>query len=120
MEIGSWTLTGPKLNQPRPSWVALVIAFFLAAETFLEVAAVYPPYMSALAIGGSLWAAWMGVRRRALLAFALPTVSLAWLNPLLGGDWFSRTGFELYASHAALAMLFAVAAYTFLATERTK
>lgn len=120
MELGGWTLTGPKLNQPRPSWVALVIAFFLAAETFLEVAAVYPPYMSALAIGGSLWAAWVGARRRALLALALPAVSLAWLNPLLNGDWFTQTSFELFASHAALALLFAIGGYTFLATERAK
>ena len=120
MNIGGWTLVGPKLNQPRPSWVALVIAFFLAAETFLEVAAVYPPYMSVLAIGGSIWAAWMGVRRRALVALALPLVSLAWFNPLLGGDWFTRTGFELFAAHAALALLFAIAGYTFLASERAK
>lgn len=118
MNVGGWTLTGPKLSQPRPSWVALVIAFFLAAETFLEVATVYPPYMSVAAIGGSIWAAWMGVRRRALLALALPLVSLAWLNPWLGGDWFTQNSFELYASHAALALLFAVAGYTFLASER--
>ena len=118
MEIGGWTLTGPKLAQARPSWVALVIAFFLAAETFLEVATVYPPYMAVMAIAGSLWAGWTGFRRRALLALALPIVSLAWLNPLLGGDWFTETSFQLFASHAALAMLFAIGAYTFLASER--
>jgi hypothetical protein len=118
MEIGGWTLTGPKLKQARPSWVALVIAFFLAAETFLEVATVYPPYMSVLAIAGSVWAGWLGLRRRAALALVLPLVSLAWLNPLLGGDWFTQTSFELFTSHALLAMLFAIGAYTFLASER--
>jgi hypothetical protein len=45
-------------------------------------------------------------------------VSLIWVNPLLGGDWFSQLGPTIFLSHAALAMLFAVSGYTYQATEK--
>jgi hypothetical protein len=74
--------------------------------------------MSFLAIGASVWAMVMGIQAKAYFAFLFLPVSLIWLNPLLGGDWFDVVGTTLFLSHSALAMLFAVSGYTFQATER--
>ncbi|MEY3889312.1 MAG: hypothetical protein RI931_434, partial [Actinomycetota bacterium] len=52
-------------------------------------------------------------------AFAIP-VSLLWLNPLLGGSWLDEVGIEFLLIHSALALLYALYAYTFLASERIK
>lgn len=113
-----WSLLGQRPTKPRPNIVALVVAFLLAFETFVAVTAGYPTYMSLLAIGASAWALVMGIQAKALIAFAFIPVSLIWLNPLLGGDWFSEVGPTLFLAHSALAMLFAVSGYTFQATEK--
>jgi hypothetical protein len=75
-------------------------------------------YMSFLAIGASVWAIVTGIQAKAYVSFLFVPVSLIWLNPLLGGDWFSVVGPTLFFSHSVLAMLFAVSGYTFQATER--
>lgn len=114
----NWSLLGKRPANPRPNVIALVVAFLLGFETFVAVTDGYPSYMSLLAIGASVWAMVMGVQAKAYVSFLFLPVSLIWLNPLLGGDWFSTVGTTLFLSHAALAMLFAVAGYTFQATER--
>ena len=114
----NWSLLGKRPAKPRPNVIALVVAFLLGFETFVAVTDGYPSYMSLLAIGASVWAMVMGVQAKAYVSFLFLPVSLICLNPLLGGDWFSTVGTTLFLSHAALAMLFAVAGYTFQATER--
>lgn len=114
----SWSLLGQRPLKPRPNVVALVIAFLLGFETFVAVTDVYPTYMSVLAIGASSWALFLGVRSKAIFSLAFLPVSMIWLNPLLGGDWLNELGATLFLSHSALAMLFAVAGYTYLATEK--
>jgi small basic protein len=114
----SWTLFGIRPQRPRPNIIALVVAFLLGFETFVAVTDGYPTYMSLLAIGASAWAVVMGIRAKALIAFLFIPVALLWINPLLGGDWFSELGTNLFLSHSALAMLFAVSGYTFQATEK--
>ena len=112
-----WSLLGKRPAKPRPNVIALVVAFLLGFETFVAVTDGYPMYMSFLAIGASVWAMVMGIQAKAYVAFLFLPVSLIWLNPLLGGDWFSVVGTTLFLSHSALAMLFAVSGYTFQATE---
>jgi hypothetical protein len=113
-----WSLLGTRPSKPRPNIIALVVAFLLGFETFVAVSDGYPLHMSVLALVASAWALVVGIRARALLSFLFVPVSLIWLNPLLGGDWFSELGTNLFLSHAALAMMFAVSGYTFQATER--
>jgi hypothetical protein len=114
----NWSLLGKRPEKPRPNIIALVVAFLLGFETFVAVTDGYPSYMAFLAIGASVWAMVMGIQAKAYIAFLFLPVSLIWLNPLLGGDWFSSVGTTLFLSHSALAMLFAVSGYTFQATER--
>ena len=113
-----WSLLGKRPTKPRPNIIALVVAFLLGFETFVAVTDGYPSYMAFLAIGASVWAMVMGIQAKAFIAFLFLPVSLIWLNPLLGGDWFSVVGTTLFLSPSALAMLFAVSGYTFQATER--
>lgn len=114
----SWSLLGKRPTKPRPNVIALVVSFLLAFETFVAVTGQYPAYMSLLAIGASAWAVVMGIQAKALISLLFIPVSLIWLNPLLGGDWFSQLGPTIFLSHAALAMLFAVSGYTYQATEK--
>jgi hypothetical protein len=114
----NWSLLGKRPAKPRPNVIALVVAFLLGFETFVAVTDGYPSYMAFLAIGASVWAMVMGIQAKAYISFLFLPVSLIWLNPLLGGDWFSELGTTLFLSHSALAMLFAVSGYTFQATER--
>lgn len=115
----SWSLLGNRPAKPRPNVIALVVAFLLGFETFVAVNESYPAYMSVLALGASTWALVLGIRAKALFSLAFLPVALIWLNPLLGGDWFSELGTTLFLSHSALAMLFAVSGYTYQATERS-
>lgn len=114
----SWSLLGKRPLRPRPNIIALVVAFLLGFETFVAVGDSYPAYMSVLALGASTWALVMGIKAKALFSLAFLPVALIWLNPLLGGDWFSELGTTLFLAHSALAMLFAVSGYTYQATEK--
>ncbi len=115
-----WTLFGPKLDKPVANLVPLVLAFFFGAETFFELDAQYSPFMSIFAIAGSAFALRKGLEAKAYFGFVPMGLSLFWLNPLLGGDLFNEMSVLFFSAHAALALAFAVAAYTFWATERKK
>lgn len=116
--VDRWTLVGRRHRQPRPSWTAAVLAFLFAWQVMVDVPPRYPMYMTVLAFAGSAWFAWQGVRARALLAFLFVPVVLFWLDPLVGGDRFTAQGIGYFLPHAALSLLFGVAAYTWSATER--
>jgi hypothetical protein len=47
-------------------------------------------------------------------------LSLVWLNPLLGGDWFDSVSQVHFLAHSAFAMLFAIYAYTFMRMNVSK
>jgi hypothetical protein len=74
--------------------------------------------MAVLAWLSSGWITWFAIQKRALLGLLALPVSLFWLNPILGGVWFSTFGIEYLLTHAVLALLWAGCAYTFLATEK--
>jgi hypothetical protein len=114
----SWTLFGPKLSKPRPSLTVAAVAILFAAQTFTATDEVYPVYMCVLAWLSAAWITWFAVKKSALIGLLTVPVSLFWLNPILGGAWFSSFGVEYLLTHAALALLWAACAYTFMATEK--
>jgi len=113
-----WSIFGPKLTKPKPSWVFLVLAFLFAAETLIEFGSSYPLYMTLIALGGAAWAVYLGVQQRAYFAFAFVPVASIWLNNFFGGEWFNSLNFISFLSHALLALLFGIAGYTFGAWEK--
>ena len=116
--MSDWSIVGPRPIQPRPSWTAAGLAIVFAVTVMFDAPSVYPTYMSLLAFAGAGFALVQGVKARAGIAFAFPIVALAWLNPLFGGDWFTRDGWEFFFTHTTLSLMFATAAYTYMAEEK--
>lgn len=116
--MSNWSTVGPRPIQPRPSWTMAGLAVVFAITVMMDAPSSYPTYMSLLAFAGAGYACVQGVKARAGIAFVIPVVSLAWLNPLLGGDWFTRDGLEFFFAHTAFSLLLATAAYTYMAEEK--
>lgn len=114
----TWTLFGPKLTSPKPSWVFLVLAFLFAAETFIEFDTSYPLYMTLLALGAGAWALYLGIQKRAYISFLFVPVAGLWLNNFYGGEWFNSLNAISFIAHALLAILFGVVGYTYAAWEK--
>jgi hypothetical protein len=114
----TWTLFGTKIQKPRPSMSISAVAVIFAAQTFVPSGGDYPIYMCVIAWLSAAWICYAGYKSKALIAFLTIPVSLLWLNPLLGGDWFATMGVAYLLIHSALALTWAVCAYTFLATEK--
>lgn len=119
MDKANWSLLGERPKRPAPSWVAVILAFFFASQTFIQSGDGYPLYMTLFALFGSAWMLWLGVRARSTFSFLFLPLALLWLNPLLGGDPFTSFTVLMFAAHGLLAMAFGVAGYTFAARERT-
>lgn len=113
-----WTLLGKRPVPPSPSWLYVVLAFLLAIETFLVAQEVYPIYMAVAVIAAGAWASYTAIAAKSIFGLSVLPVSLLWLNPLLGGDWFTSLNATMFLSHSAMAMMFALVAYTHLARER--
>lgn len=114
----AWSPLGDHPARPRPSAVGIVLAVLFAWPVMVSVPPVYPKYMVVFAFAAAAWFSFEGLRHHALVAWLFPPVALLWLNPLSGGEWFTRTGPAFFLPHAALALLCAVAAYSFTATEK--
>lgn len=113
-----WSTWGAKPQNPAPSWTGLVLAFFFAAQTFVDNSTGYPAFMTWLGVGASLAMLLLGLRKGSWLAgFYLLTAAL-FLSQALGWLDFSGDLFAMFASHALLAVLLAIASYTFLASEK--
>jgi hypothetical protein len=113
-----WTLFGQRPKTPAPSWTAVILAFIFASQTFIDSSAGYPSYMSFLAFVSSLWFLYLGIQAKALFAPLFVVAGALFALPLLGVDSFTQMNVVTFTAHAFLALLFAVAAYTFNATER--
>ena len=118
--MSNWSIVGPRPIQPRPSWTVAGLAVVFAITVMMDAPSTYPTHMSLLAFAGAGYALVQGVKARAGIAFAFPVVALAWLNPLLGGTWFTRDGLEFFGAHTAFSLLLATAAYTYMAEEKFK
>lgn len=113
-----WTLFGASLEKPRPNLTTAAVAIVFAAQTFVPGEGAYPVYMCVLAWVSAAWITWLSVKKKALLGLLTLPISMLWLNPILGGHWFDAVGLEYLLTHAALALVWAGCAYTFLATEK--
>lgn len=113
-----WTIFGPRLEKARPNLSISAVAVIFASQTFLPSDGTYPVYMVFLAWISGAWIIWFGYKKRAILGLAAVPIATLWSNPLLGGHWFDKVGPEYLATHAALALVWAGCAYTFLATEK--
>lgn len=113
-----WSFFGKRVPNPAPSWAGLVLAFFFASQTFIDSSEGYPSYMIFLAFASSVWFGFLGFRKGAIFAILFPLAGSLWLSPLMGWDDFTQMNALAFTSHALLALLFGVAAYTFAANER--
>jgi hypothetical protein len=113
-----WSLLGKRPVPPSPSWLYVVLAFLLAVETFLVAPDVYPLYMAVAVIAAGAWASYTAIAAKSLFGLTVLPVALLWLNPIFGGDWFTSLNAMMFLSHSAMAMMFALVAYTHLARER--
>ena len=115
-----WTLRGPLIESPGPSWAVLVLAFLVGFETLLERGDSYPLYLTIVVFVSAGWLVFEGVRKKALLAFAaLPLASL-WADSALGGTLFVDKLVYFFGAHALYAVFLSVAGYTFMAYSRKK
>ena len=71
-----------------------------------------------LAFAGALYCVRAGLQACAWVSWLFVPVTLLWLNPLLGLTWFNQQSVFFFLSHSALAMLFGIAAYTYMAREK--
>jgi hypothetical protein len=117
-DTAMWTLLGKRPVPPSPSWVYVVLAFLLAVETFLVAPDVYPLYISVAVVVAGAWASYTAIAAKSLFGLSVLPVSLLWLNPIFGGDWFTSLNPVMFLSHSAMALMFALVAYTYLARER--
>ena len=115
----NWTLFGVKLAKPRPNMSISAVAILFAAQTFVSEEGAYPVYMCILAWASAAWITWQGAKKKVLLSLTTGPISLLWLNPVLGGNWFESVGVEFMVTHSLLALVWAFCAYTFLATEKS-
>ena len=115
-----WKPLGNYAKDARVSIAVAAIAVIFALETFLNPAGAYEPFMSALAFAAAAVAAYRAFKTKAYLGFLAVPLSLVWLNPLLGGDWFDSVSQVHFLAHSAFAMLFAIYAYTFMRMNVSK
>lgn len=115
-----WKPFGNYSKDARVSIAVSAIAVIFAAETFLNPAGAYETFMSPLAFAAAGVAGFRAFKTKAYLGFLALPLSLVWLNPLLGGDWFDSISQIHFAAHSAFAMLFALYAYTFMRMSVTK
>lgn len=114
----SWSLTGSKRAKPRPNFTISAVAVLFAAQTFATPTAVYPVFMCILVWASAAWITWWGIKARAYISLLALPLSLFWLEPIFGGTWFSKFGWEFMLTHSAVALIWALCAYTFLASEK--
>lgn len=109
-----WKPLGNYSKDARVSIAVSAIAVIFAAEVFLNPAGSYESFMSVLAFAAAGVAGFRAFKTKSYLGFLALPLSLLWLNPLLGGDWFDTIWQIHFAAHTAYAMLFALYAYTFM------
>jgi hypothetical protein len=115
-----WKPFGNYSKDARVSIAVLAITIIFTAEVLLNPAGVYESFMSVLAFAAAGVAGFRAFKTKAYLGFLALPLSLLWLNPLLGGDWFDTIWQIHFAAHATYSMLFALYAYTFMRMAMTK
>lgn len=116
----TWSALGdrPHAPRPRPNWTSAVLAVLLAFQTFIEVPAKYPLFMSIVVILDAIWALYDGIQKRAVISFLFIPVIVIWALPIFGQTYFNQMSLAFFGLHSLAALLFASAAYSYQATER--
>jgi hypothetical protein len=112
-----WSLLGDRPQPSKPLWVLLAISLIVGLETFGDPTGSYPLYLVALVVVSAGWLASKAVVKRSLFGLLAIPLGAVWLNPLLGGEWFSSQGAIFFLSHSGYALYVALASYTFMARE---
>ncbi len=115
-----WTLRGPAIESPGPSWAVLVLAFLIGFETLVERADSYPLYLSVAVLLSAGWLVYSGIKKKALLAFGAIPIAALWIDSLVGGTLFVDNLVFFFVAHSLYALYLAVAGYTFMAYPRKK
>lgn len=115
-----WTLRGPAVESPGPSWAVLVLAFLIGFETLVERGDTYPIYLSAAVLLSAGWLVYSGIKKKALLAFGAIPIAALWVNSLVGGTLFVDNLVFFFVAHSLYALYLSVAGYTFMAYPRKK
>jgi hypothetical protein len=116
----SWKPFGNYSKQARVSIAVSAIVVVFVAELVLNPAGNYEPFMSVLAFASAGVAGIKALKTKAYLGFLAIPLSLVWLNPILGGDWFDSMPQLHLLAHAAFATLFGVYAFTFMRMSESK
>lgn len=109
----SWTPFGTYDKAAKPNLMAQIFSVLIAAQAFSDPAAAYPWLMAVLLILGAGWIGFIAFTRRSWLGLFTPAASLIWVAQLFGANPFGSVAVWFF-SHVVLAMLFGVAAYTFM------
>jgi hypothetical protein len=112
-----WSLLGERPQPSKPLWVLLAISLIVGLETFSDPTGTYPFYLIALVVVSAGWLASRALLKRSLFGLLAIPLGAVWLNPLLGGEWFSTQGPIFFLAHSAFALYVALASYTFMARE---
>ena len=114
----NYSIFGKRPENPAPSWTGLVLAFIIASQTFVDNSGGYPVYMVALALVASVWYLFLAGQARALIGVGFILSAGGWLTALTNPGSFDQMSLVPFLSHALLAVLLGIAAYTFAASER--
>lgn len=115
-----WTLRGPAVDSPGPSWAVLVLAFLVGFETLVERGDTYPFYLTVVVLASAAWLVYSGVRKKAILALGAIPLAALWFDSLVGGSLFVDNLVYFFVAHSLYALYLAVAGYTFMAYSRKK
>lgn len=118
MNKSPWSFFGERPKRPAPGWTALVLAFIFASQAFIAPTDPYPVYMIAIALLGSGWMIYLGIKKRAILAFLFLPAAALFLSPMIGVDSFTAFTPIMFSAHALIALCFGLAGYSYTATER--
>jgi hypothetical protein len=103
----------------KPNLMAQIFAVLVAAQAFTDPADKYPWLMAALVIVGAAYVSYLAIGAKSTFGLAILPTSLVFVDPALGGSLFTNIPVFFFA-HAALALLFAGAAYTYLRAPARK
>lgn len=115
-----WTLRGPAIESPGPSWAVLVLAFLVGFETLVERGDTYPFYLTVVVLASAVWIVYSGLRKKAMLALGAIPLAALWFDSLVGGSLFVDNLVYFFVAHSLYALYLAVAGYTFMAYSRKK
>ena len=115
----NFKLLGHYKPTDKPNFMAQLFAVLVAAQAFTDPAVKYPWLMAALVIVGAAYVSYLAIGAKSIFGLAILPASLVFVDPALGGSLFTNVPVFFFA-HAALALLFAGAAYTYLRAPARK